>query len=87
MLRATTKDHLRHSGPDVGPDHGVDNMVMAKSLVASIRGLALMTAYAKNLLPWSAVSRTPEGKAPTIDLVVGYNKANTSLSLKLFLLR
>jgi hypothetical protein len=29
-------------------DHGVDNMAMAISLVASTRGLALMPAYAKN---------------------------------------
>jgi LysR family hca operon transcriptional activator len=62
-------------------------MAMAMSLVASTRGLALMPAYAKNLLPWSVVSRPLEGEAPTIDLVVGYNKANTSQTLKLFLSR
>ena len=55
------------------------------SLVASTRGLALMPAYAKNLLPWSVVSRPLEGEAPTIDLAVGYSKANTSPILKLFL--
>jgi LysR family hca operon transcriptional activator len=36
------------------------------SLVASTRGLALMPAYANNLLPWSVVSRPLEGEAPTI---------------------
>ena len=36
------------------------------------RGLALMPAYAKNLLPWSVVSRHLEGKPPTIELAVGY---------------
>jgi LysR family hca operon transcriptional activator len=46
-----------------------------------------MPAYAKNLLPWSVVSRPPVGEGPTIDLVVGYNKANPSRSLKLFLSR
>ncbi len=60
---------------------------MAMSLVASTRGLALMPAYAKNLLPWSVVSRPLEGEAPTIDLAVGYSKANTSPILKLFLSR
>src|SRR5438874_13096063 len=59
----------------------------AMSLVASTRGLALMPAYAKNLLPWSVVSRPLEGEAPTIDLAVGYSKANTSPILKLFLSR
>jgi LysR family transcriptional regulator, hca operon transcriptional activator len=87
VLRAVTDDYLRRSGLDIKLDHGVDNMAMAMSLVASTRGLALMPAYAKNLLPWSVVSRPLEGEAPTIDLVVGYNKANTSQTLKLFLSR
>jgi DNA-binding transcriptional LysR family regulator len=65
-------------------DHGVDDMAMAISLVASTRGLALMPAYAKNLLPGSVVSRPLEGEAPTIDLAVGYSKSNTSPILKLF---
>lgn len=60
---------------------------MAISLVASTRGLALMPAYAKNLLPWSVVSRPLKGEAPTIDLAVGYSKANTSPILRLFLSR
>ena len=68
-------------------DHGVDNMAMAISLVASTRGLALMPAYAKNLLPWSVVSHPLEGEAQTIDVAVGYSKSNTSPILKLFLSR
>ena len=48
---------------------------------------ALMPAYAKNLLPSSVVSRPLEGEAPTIDVAVGYSKANTSPILKLFLSR
>jgi LysR family hca operon transcriptional activator len=87
VLRAVTEDYLRRCGLDIKLDHGVDNMAMAMSLVASTRGLALMPAYAKNLLPWSVVSRPLEGEAPTIDLVIGYNKANTSRTLKLFLSR
>jgi LysR family hca operon transcriptional activator len=62
-------------------------MAMAMSLVSSTRGLALMPAYAKNLLPWSVVSRPLEGEAPTIDVAVGYSKANSSPILKLFLSR
>ena len=72
---------------DIKLDHGVDNLAMAMSLVASTRGLALMPAYAKNLLPWSVVSRPLEGEPPTIELAVGYNKSNTSSILKLFLSR
>src|SRR6476660_3397344 len=52
VLRAITEDYLRRSGLDIKLDHGVDNLAMAMSLVASTRGLPLMPAYAKNLLPW-----------------------------------
>jgi LysR family hca operon transcriptional activator len=87
VLRGVTEDYLHRCGLDIKLDHGVDNMAMAMSLVASTRGLALMPAYAKNLLPWSVVSRPLEGEAPTIDLAVGYSKANASPVLKLFLSR
>jgi LysR family hca operon transcriptional activator len=47
----------------------------------------LMPAYARNLLPWSVTSRPLRGNAPTIDLVIGHDKANRSPILKLFLCR
>jgi len=87
VLRAVTEDYFRRCGLDIKLDHGVDHMAKAMSLVASTRGLALLPAYANNLLPWSVVSRPLEGEAPTIDLAVGYSKANTSPILKLFLSR
>jgi LysR family transcriptional regulator, hca operon transcriptional activator len=87
VLRAVTEDYLRRAGLDIKLDHGVDNLAMAISLVASTRGLTLMPAYAKNLLPWSVVSRPLEGEPPTIELAVGYIKSNTSPILKLFLSR
>jgi len=87
VLRAVTEDYLRRSRLDIKLDHGVDNMAMAMSLVASTCGLALMPAYAKNLLPSSVVSRPLEGEAPTIEVAVGYSKSNTSPILKLFLSR
>jgi LysR family hca operon transcriptional activator len=87
VLRAVTEDYLRRSGLDIKLDHGVDNMAMAMSLVASTRGVALMPAYAKNLLPPSVVSRPLKGEAPTIDIAVGYSKSNSSPVLELFLSR
>jgi LysR family hca operon transcriptional activator len=87
VLRAVTDDYLRRCGIDITPDYGVDNMAMAMSLVASTHGLALMPAYALGLLPQSVVSRPLEGKAPTIDVAVGYSRTNTSPVLKLFLSR
>ena len=87
VLRAVTEDYFRRSGLDIKLDHGVDNMAMAMSLVASTGGLALMPAYAKNLLPSSVVSRPLKGEAPTIEVAVGYSKSNTSPILELFLSR
>jgi LysR family hca operon transcriptional activator len=60
---------------------------MAIFLVTSTRGLALMPAYARKLMPPSVVSRPLEGEAPTIDFAVGYSEASSSPILKLFLSR
>jgi LysR family transcriptional regulator, hca operon transcriptional activator len=87
VLHDVIERYLQQSGVDITPAHGVDNLAMAMSLVASTRGLALMPEYANNLLPWSLVSRPLEGDAPTVDLVIGYSRANTSPILKLFLSR
>ena len=86
-LRAVIDDHLKRSGIDLRPAHLIDNLAMAMSLVASTRGVTLVPAYARNFLPWSVTSRPLAGDAPTIDLVAGYNRANTSPTLKLFLSR
>jgi LysR family hca operon transcriptional activator len=86
-LRVVIDDYLKRSGVDIRAEHEIDNLGMAISLVASTRGVTLLPAYARNFLPWSVISRPLEGEAPTIDLVVGYYRANTSPILKLFLSR
>jgi LysR family hca operon transcriptional activator len=86
-LRAVIDAYLKRAELDIAPSHEVDNLAMAMSLVASTRGVALLPAYAQNFLPWSVISRPLAGEAPTIDLVIGYNKANASPILKLFLSR
>ena len=55
--------------------------------MASSRAVALMPTYAKNYLPSSVTNRPIKGDAPRVGLVVGYNRANTSRVLKLFLER
>jgi LysR family hca operon transcriptional activator len=87
VLRGVIDRYVEESGIGVTPTHGVDNLAMAMSLVASTRGLSLMPAYAQNLLPASVVSRPLAGAAPTIDLVIGYSRSNASAALKLFLTR
>ena len=57
---------------------------MAISLVASTGGVCLLPLYAQKLLPKTVVSRPIQGAPPMVDLVVGYNEANTSPLLKLF---
>ncbi len=84
-LQVIIDDYLKRSGVDIRPEHEIDNLGMAVSLVASTRGVTLLPAYAQNFLPWSVTSRPLLGEAPTIDLVIGYKKANTSPILKLFL--
>ena len=51
VLRVVIDDYLRRSGIDIKPDHEADHLAMAMSLVASTRGVALLPAYAQNLLP------------------------------------
>jgi LysR family transcriptional regulator, hca operon transcriptional activator len=58
---------------------------MATSLVASTGGVTLLPLYAQNLLPPGVVIRPLQGEVPTIELVIGYSKANTSPLLKRFL--
>src|SRR5712671_7252120 len=83
--RAVIEDYLKRSGLAIVPAHEVDNITHAMSMFASTGAVALLPAYPNNLLPWSVTSRPIRGDAPTIDLVVGYNKANRSPILKLFL--
>ena len=81
-LRAVTDAYAAKLGIDLEPDHPVDNLSMAISLVASTGGIALMPLYARNLLPPTVVSRPLAGVAPTIDLSLGYNAANRSSLLQ-----
>ena len=87
VLRAVVNDYLKRSGIEIAPHLEIDNFAMAISLVASTRGVALLPASAENFLPWSVISRPLKGEAPTIDLMVGYHKANTSPILRIFLSR
>jgi LysR family hca operon transcriptional activator len=84
-LRAVVSDYLKRTGIELTPHLEIDNAPMALSAVASTRGVALLPATAANFLTWSVVSRPLKGEPPTIDLVLGYHKANTSPILSTFL--
>ena len=87
VLRSIIEDYIRRSGIDLQPTHRVEYLSMAMSLVASTRGVALLPNYARNFLTWSVTSRPLAGEAPSIDLVLGYHKANNSPLLRTFLSR
>jgi LysR family hca operon transcriptional activator len=84
-LRKVIEDFLKRSDMDIRAIHEVHNLAHAFSMIASTRAVTLLPAYAKNFLPSSVASRPIQGDAPTVDLVVGYNKASTSPVLKRFL--
>jgi LysR family transcriptional regulator, hca operon transcriptional activator len=86
-LKVVVDEFISRSGLDIHPSHEIDNLAMAISMIASTHGIALLPAYAENLLPWSVISRPLAGDSPTIDLVIGYSNTNTSPVLKLFLSR
>jgi LysR family transcriptional regulator, hca operon transcriptional activator len=85
MLQTIIDEYLKRSGVRIRAPHEIDNLGMAVSLVASTRGVTLLPAFAQKFLPSSVISRPLKGQPPMIDLVIGYNKANTSPILKLFL--
>jgi LysR family hca operon transcriptional activator len=87
VLRVVIDEYLERLNLGIRADHEVDNIAMAMSLVASTRGVALLPAYVRNFMPWSVISRPLKGHAPTIDLVIGFNRANPSPILNLFLSR
>jgi LysR family hca operon transcriptional activator len=87
VLRAVIDDYLKRSGINITPAHEADHLAMGMSLIASTRGVGLLPAYAQNFLPSSVTSRPLKGDTPTVDLVLGYRKANQSPILKLLLSR
>ena len=85
VLRAVIRDYLKRSGIEIVPTLEIDNYVMAMSLVTSTRGVALLPASVRGYLPQSVTSRPLEGEGPTIDLLIGYHRANPSPILRKFL--
>jgi LysR family transcriptional regulator, hca operon transcriptional activator len=87
MLRGAVNGYLKRSGVEVTPRFEIDNFAMAMSLVTSERGVALLPISIEDYLPPSIVSRRIKGEQPTVDLMIGYRKENSSPILKTFLSR
>ncbi len=86
-LRAVINDYAKKIGITLKAAYEGENLAAVMSLVASTGGVALCPFYVKNSLTSRLVARPLQGEAPTIDLVMGYNKSNTSPWLKRFLSR
>ena len=76
-LRRVIDDGLSGAGLDVTPVHDAETLPMVISFVLSSRGVALLPAYMRRLLPASVVARPLAGKPATIPLALGYNKSST----------
>lgn len=86
-LRAVIDDYAKKAGITLKAAYEGENLAAVMSLVASTGGVALCPFYVKNNLTTKLVARPLQGETPTIDLVMGYNKSNTSPWLKRFLSR
>ncbi|HEX4348919.1 MAG TPA: LysR family transcriptional regulator [Verrucomicrobiae bacterium] len=87
VLRGVIDDYLQKTGIRVNAAYEGDNLSAIMSLVASTGGVALCPVYAQNSLTAKVVARPIQGVAPTIELVMGYNKSSTSPWLKRLLYR
>ena len=67
------------------PKYDAENLSSVLSLVTSTGGVSLLPLYVKLMLPASVVIRPLQGAVPTIELVLGYSRSNTSALLKRFL--
>jgi LysR family transcriptional regulator, hca operon transcriptional activator len=84
-VRRVVLEYFTQAGVDLKPEHEVHNVVHAISMITSIRAVMLLPAYTKRYLPGSVTTRPVKGDAPTVDLIIAYNKANNSPILKLLL--
>jgi LysR family hca operon transcriptional activator len=86
-LKAVIEDYAAKSDLTLKPEYDAENLSSVVSLVASTGGVTLMPLYVQMMLSPSVVIRPLQGETPTIDLMIGYSRSNTSPLLKRFLSR
>ena len=87
VLKAVIDGYMAKFGITLKPEYDADNITSTMSLVASTGGVTVLPIYVQNLLSSSVVLRPLKGEPPTIDLVMGYSRSNTSALLKRFVSR
>src|SRR5215470_15929342 len=87
VLRSVIEDYAMKAGIRLKQNYDAETLSGGMSLVASTGGFTLLPLYVRNALIPSVVARPLRGEVPTIGLMMGYSKSNTSPLLKRFLLR
>lgn len=87
VLKSTVREYASRVGITLDQKYDAENISGGMSLVASTGSVTLLPHYVTHMLVPSVVARPLEGEPPTIDLVMGYNRSNTSSLLKRFLSR
>jgi LysR family transcriptional regulator, hca operon transcriptional activator len=86
-LKAAIDAYAAKLGVTLKVEYDAENLSSVVSLVTTTGGVSLLPLYVRQMLSSSVVMRPLLGEAPTIDLVLGYNRANSSALLKRFLAR
>jgi LysR family hca operon transcriptional activator len=87
VLKTVIEKYAAKIGIKLKQIYDAETLSGGMSLVASTGGFTLLPIYVQSALIPSVTARPLHGEVPTIDLVMGYNKSNTSPLLKKFLLR
>ena len=87
VLKSVIQDYASKVGITLRAEYEGENLPAAMSLVTSTGGVTLIPLYAQNMLTPNVVARALDGVPPTIDLILGYNDANSSPLLLRFLSR
>jgi len=87
VLRSVISDYAAKTGITLKQKYESASLSAGMSLVVSTGGVTLLPRYVENVLIPSVVARPLQGESPTIELVMGYNRSNTSPLLKRFLSR
>ena len=85
VLRAVVSDYLKRTGIELTPHLEIDNFAMAISAGRIDARRGSVAGLGREFLDLVCRQPSLKGETPTIDLVVGYHKANTSPILRTFL--
>ena len=87
QLVGTINAYAAKHGIALKQTYDAENVSRGMSLVVSTGSVTLLPLYVKNMLIPSVVARPLQGEPPTIDLMLGFSKSNTSPLLKRFVAR